>query len=70
MDALPTMEGEMVGVLLFKPGSAVATTIENLEDGPAARRFFASGATSSGTESGRRALEVTLAIWPAKSPWL
>ena len=34
----------MVGVLLFKPGSAVASTIERLEDGPAARRFFASGA--------------------------
>ena len=40
MDALPTKEGEMVGVLLFKPGTPVYQTIEGLADGAAARRFF------------------------------
>lgn len=42
MDALPTAEGEMVAVLLFKPDSAVAHTIEELPDSTAARAFFAS----------------------------
>ena len=41
MDALPTMEGEMVGVLLFKPGSKVYETVNDLKDGEAAARFFA-----------------------------
>ena len=42
MDALPTMEGEMVGVLLFKPGSRASEAVEGLADGTAAREFFAS----------------------------
>eukprot|EP00747_Dinoflagellata_sp_TGD_P082605 gnl/TRDRNA2_/TRDRNA2_161754_c1_seq2.p1 gnl/TRDRNA2_/TRDRNA2_161754_c1~~gnl/TRDRNA2_/TRDRNA2_161754_c1_seq2.p1 ORF type:complete len:243 (-),score=30.44 gnl/TRDRNA2_/TRDRNA2_161754_c1_seq2:55-783(-) len=41
MDALPTKEGEMVGVLLFRPGSPVYSQIENFESGPEARAFFA-----------------------------
>ena len=42
MDALPTMEGEMVGVLLFKPRSEAYHAIEALRDADGARRFFAS----------------------------
>ena len=41
MDALPTKEGEMVGVLLFKPGSDVYETVNALKDGDAAARFLA-----------------------------
>jgi kynurenine 3-monooxygenase len=40
MDALPTMEGEMVAVLLFKPGSAVYGTIEGLRTAAEARTFL------------------------------
>jgi len=41
MDALPTLEGQMVGVLLFKPGDAVAATVDALSDAAEARAFFA-----------------------------
>lgn len=41
MDALPTLEGQMVGVLLFKPESAVAKTVDALSDAAEARAFFA-----------------------------
>lgn len=40
MDALPTMEGEMVAVLLFKPETPVRKTIESLSSGAEARRFL------------------------------
>jgi len=42
MDALPTMEGNMVAVLLFRPGSEVCATIESLSSADEARTFFAS----------------------------
>ena len=40
MDALPTMEGEMVAVLLVKPDTPVYKTIEGLSSGADARAFF------------------------------
>ena len=40
MDALPTREGEMVAVLLFKPGSEVYDTIESLRTAAEARAFL------------------------------
>ena len=40
MDALPTMEGEMVAVLLVKPDTPVYKTIEGLASGADARAFF------------------------------
>ena len=41
MDALPTREGEMVAVLLFRPGSKVYDLIEGLESGADAKAFLA-----------------------------
>mmetsp|Transcript_20579 Transcript_20579/g.46211 ORF Transcript_20579/g.46211 Transcript_20579/m.46211 type:complete len:556 (+) Transcript_20579:66-1733(+) len=40
MDALPTKEGEMVGVLLFKPDMPVYERIEGLKTAEDARAFF------------------------------
>ena len=41
MDALPTLEGEMVAVLLFKPDSPVSRRLAALETADDARAFFA-----------------------------
>jgi len=41
MDALPTKEGEMVAVLLFKPDSPVSVEIDNLSSGAEVRKFIA-----------------------------
>ena len=41
MDALPTKEGEMVAVILTKPGTAGYERIEALKDGEDARAFIA-----------------------------
>ena len=40
MDALPTKEGTMVGVLLFKPESEASERLEQMEDAKEARAFF------------------------------
>ncbi len=40
MDALPTKEGEMVAVLLFKPGSKAYDTIDGLETADEAKAFI------------------------------
>lgn len=40
MDALPTREGGHVAVLLFRPGSPVATALESAETAADARAFF------------------------------
>ena len=40
MDALPTMEGEMVAVLLVKPDTPVYKTMQELSSGADARKFF------------------------------
>mgnify|MGYP002630266022 CR=1 FL=1 len=42
MDALPTKEGSMVGVLLFKPSSPIHREMEAMADAASARRFFES----------------------------
>ena len=41
MDALPTVDGEMVAVLLFKPGSAAYKVIEGLQTASEARDWLA-----------------------------
>eukprot|EP00427_Karlodinium_veneficum_P068190 CAMPEP_0169310822 /NCGR_PEP_ID=MMETSP1017-20121227/3175_1 /TAXON_ID=342587 /ORGANISM="Karlodinium micrum, Strain CCMP2283" /LENGTH=467 /DNA_ID=CAMNT_0009404491 /DNA_START=110 /DNA_END=1513 /DNA_ORIENTATION=+ len=41
MNALPTKEGEMAAVILFKPGSPVSKEIEALATGSEAREYFA-----------------------------
>ena len=41
MDALPTMEGEMVAVLLTKPGTDGYRRIDALDDAESSREFFA-----------------------------
>jgi 2-polyprenyl-6-methoxyphenol hydroxylase-like FAD-dependent oxidoreductase len=51
MDALPTLEGEMVAVLLFKPGSPVSRRLAALETADDARAFFADVAPRAAKES-------------------
>mmetsp|Transcript_66994 Transcript_66994/g.160524 ORF Transcript_66994/g.160524 Transcript_66994/m.160524 type:complete len:571 (+) Transcript_66994:70-1782(+) len=40
LDALPTKEGEMVGVLLFKPDTPIYDSISGLKSAADARKFF------------------------------
>ena len=51
MDALPTLEGEMVAVLLFKPDSPVSRRLAALETADDARAFFDDVAPRAAKES-------------------